>query len=205
MSIMKLSTLAEFQAILAECQQLFTKKHADYGSAWRIMRLPTITDQIFIKAKRIRTIQEVGKQEVEDNIANEFVGIINYCLIALIQSELESKGEPSLDLSLETIQNLYRQQVTLNEDLLKKKNHDYGEAWRDMRVSSMTDLILMKILRLKQIEDKGGKMLISEGAEANYRDILNYAVFCLIQMNDENKEQKNTAPKKDQTPKTVSA
>lgn len=180
---MQLSTLAEFQAILAECQQLFTKKHADYGSSWRIMRLPTITDQIFIKAKRIRTIQDVGKQEVADNINNEFVGIINYCLIALIQSELEAKGETSLDLTLETIQNLYRQQVAMNEDLLMKKNHDYGEAWRDMRVSSMTDLILMKIFRLKQIEDKGGKMLVSEGADANYRDILNYAVFCLIQLN----------------------
>lgn len=181
---MQLSTLAEFQAILAECQQLFTKKHADYGSAWRIMRLPTLTDQIFIKAKRIRTIQDVGKQEVADKINNEFVGIINYCLIALIQGELEAKGETSLDLTLETIQSLYRQQVVLNEDLLLKKNHDYGEAWRDMRVGSMTDLILMKILRLKQIEDKGGKMLVSEGADANYRDILNYAVFCLIQLSE---------------------
>jgi hypothetical protein len=189
---MQLSTLAEFQAILAECQQLFTKKHADYGSSWRIMRLPTITDQIFIKAKRIRTIQDVGKQEVADNINTEFVGIINYCLIALIQDELETKGETRLDLDLETIQNLYRHQVALNEDLLLKKNHDYGEAWRDMRVSSMTDLILMKIFRLKQIEDKGGKLLVSEGADANYRDILNYAVFCLIQMNGETKQAKPT-------------
>ncbi len=180
---MQLSTLAEFQAILADCQQLFTKKHADYGSAWRIMRLPTLTDQIFIKAKRIRTIQEKGKQEVADNITSEFMGIINYCLIALIQSQLEAKGETDMELDLEAIQTLYRQQVAENQDLLLKKNHDYGEAWRDMRVSSMTDLILMKILRLKQIEDKAGKMLVSEGAEANYRDILNYAVFCLIQMN----------------------
>ena len=184
---MQLNTLAEFQAILADCQQLFTKKHADYGSAWRIMRLSTITDQIFIKAKRIRTIQEKGKQEVADGIPSEFIGIINYCLIALIQSDLEARGETEMELSLETIQTLYRQQVALNQELLLKKNHDYGEAWRDMRVSSMTDLILMKIFRLKQIEDNAGKTVVSEGAEANYRDILNYAVFCLVQLNSQEK------------------
>jgi len=142
------------------------------------MRLPSITDQIFIKAQRIRSIQEKGKQLVEDDISSEFIGIVNYCVIALIQLFLED--DAPLDLDPETVMKRYTEEVQNTLDLLLKKNHDYGEAWREMRVSSITDIILMKIHRTKQIEDNGGKTLVSEGLEANYRDMLNYAVFALI-------------------------
>jgi hypothetical protein len=171
-------TLAQYRQIVATCQHLFEQKNKDYGTSWRILRLPSITDQIFIKAQRIRTIQEKGMQMVEDNVATEFAGIINYCVMALIQLRL---GQDSrLELPLKELSDLYTQQVERTVQLLQKKNHDYDEAWRIMRISSITDIILMKLLRTKRIEDNQGKTLVSEGVEANYRDILNYAVFALI-------------------------
>lgn len=170
----------EYHEIIKQCKTLFEKKTKDYGTAWRILRLSSITDQIYIKAKRIRSIQEKGTQKVADNIKSEFIGIINYCVIALIQNELVNNT--SLELKQEMVLDLYEKHILETFGLLQKKNHDYGEAWREMRVSSMTDLILMKILRVKQIEDNAGMTLVSEGLEANYQDMLNYAVFCLIKL-----------------------
>lgn len=172
-------TAQQYQAVIARARDLFARKTADYGTAWRVMRLPSITDQIFIKARRIRSIQDKGTQKVPEDIWGEFVAIVNYCVMALVQLELPE--EAPLELPLTQALASYDQQVALTWNLLTAKNHDYGEAWRDMRVSSMTDIILMKLLRIKQIEDNQGLTQVSEGVEANYRDILNYAVFCLIQ------------------------
>jgi hypothetical protein len=177
MSVSK--TELQYNKVVAECKALFLKKTKDYGTSWRILRLPSITDQIFIKAQRIRSIQEKGIQKVADNIDSEFMGIINYCVIALIQLELDENE--SNELEFERVSKLYDKHIANNLTLLLNKNHDYGEAWRDMRISSMTDLILMKIFRVKQIEDNNGETIVSEGVEANYQDMLNYAVFCLIQ------------------------
>ena len=163
---------------MQRCKDTFVKKTQDYGTAWRILRLPSITDQIFIKAQRIRSIQEKGKQLVEDDINGEFVGIINYCIIALMQLHLPHDAD--MNLSAEEVERQYMHHIDENIKLLNAKNHDYGEAWRDMRVSSITDIILMKLYRTKQIEDNAGQTLISEGVEANYRDMINYAVFALI-------------------------
>lgn len=174
------STEAEYQEIIQYCQDLFTKKNQDYGTSWRILRLPSITDQIFIKAQRIRTIQEKGFQKVDDDIPAEFIGIINYCVMALIQISLMKTNE-NLDAS--ELTSVYNKQVIEVQELLFNKNHDYGEAWREMRVSSMTDIILMKLLRIKQIEDNEGFTLVSEGVKSGYQDIINYAVFCLIKSN----------------------
>jgi hypothetical protein len=175
------STEAEYQEIIQYCQDLFTKKNKDYGTSWRILRIPSITDQIFIKAQRIRTIQEKGFQKVEDGVATEFIGIINYCVMALIQISLTGQDRSDIDPNDLTL--LYNEQVGEVKELLFNKNHDYGEAWRDMRVSSMTDIILMKLLRIKQIEDNQGFTLVSEGVKAGYQDIINYSVFCLIKSN----------------------
>jgi hypothetical protein len=153
-------------------------KTSDYGTAWRILRLPSITDQIYIKAQRIRSIQEKGIQKVNEDVSSEFVGIINYCIIALMQIDLEQ--DAPTELSFEKVSELYDKYVNDTFTLLTAKNHDYGEAWREMRVSSITDIILMKLMRVKQIENKEGKTIISEGVQANYQDILNYAVFALI-------------------------
>ncbi len=177
---MKHQTVEEYQSIIAECQELFANKTKDYGTAWRILRLPSITDQIFIKAQRIRSIQEKGRQLVEDDIRSEFIGIINYCLIAMMQMDLEQSQ--STDIAWEELKPRYEQATGDTLALLTNKNHDYGEAWREMRVSSMTDIILMKLLRVKQIEDNQGKTIVSEGIKANYQDMINYAVFCLIKM-----------------------
>ena len=174
------STEAEYQEIIQHCQDLFTKKNKDYGTSWRILRIPSITDQIFIKAQRIRTIQEKGIQKVNDDISSEFVGIINYCVMALIQIEL---GDTKSEIATNELTALYDDQVTRVKELLFNKNHDYGEAWRDMRVSSMTDIILMKLLRIKQIEDNQGFTLVSERVKSGYQDMINYAVFCLIKSN----------------------
>jgi hypothetical protein len=171
-------TSLEYKAVIAQCRSLFEKKTRDYGTAWRILRLPSITDQIFIKAQRIRSIQEKGVQKVDDPIRDEFVGIINYSLIALIQLQLDEAA--SLDLSFEELAPLYDAAANETYTLLEQKNHDYGEAWREMRVTSMTDIILMKLLRVKQIEDNKGKTLVSEGIKANYQDMINYAVFAMI-------------------------
>lgn len=173
-------TVNEYREVIGTCKEIFAKKTRDYGTAWRILRLPSITDQIYIKAQRIRSVQEKGTQKVGDDIASEFVGIINYCVMALIQTDL--KDDPRLDIPYQELEPLYDAQVEETLALLVNKNHDYGEAWREMRVSSMTDLILMKLLRVKQIEDNQGKTLISEGIDANYRDMINYSVFCLIKM-----------------------
>nr|WP_026950404.1 DUF1599 domain-containing protein [Algoriphagus mannitolivorans] len=177
---METKTSNEYKQVIARCKELFRKKTVDYGTAWRILRLPSITDQIFIKAQRIRSIQEKGNQKVDDPIVDEFVGIINYCLIALIQISLEK--EEGLEIPFSELEPLYDHWASATKGLLENKNHDYGEAWRDMRVSSMTDIILMKLLRVKQIEDNQGKTIVSEGIEANYQDMINYAVFCLIKL-----------------------
>lgn len=158
-------------------------KTKDYGTAWRILRLPSITDQIFIKAQRIRSIQEKGTQKVGDSILDEFMGIVNYCLIALIQMQLS--GSDPLEMKYEALAPLYDSSVDETFQLLDQKNHDYDEAWRDMRVSSITDIILMKLLRVKQIEDNEGRTVVSEGIRANYQDIINYAVFALIKLSEQ--------------------
>ncbi len=173
-------TSEEYQAVISTCKTLFEKKTRDYGTAWRILRLPSITDQIFIKAQRIRSIQEKGVQKVDDPIKDEFIGIINYCIIALMQIELQDLTD--LDLKFETLQPAYDKAVSETFNLLQNKNHDYNEAWRDMRVTSITDIILMKLLRVKQIEDNQGKTVVSEGVKANYQDMINYAVFAMILM-----------------------
>jgi hypothetical protein len=173
-------TLHEYKEVMATCKTLFAKKTHDYGTAWRILRLPSITDQIYIKAQRIRSIQDKGVQKVEDPIKDEFIGIINYCLIALIQIRL--KESEKLDLTFTELEPLYDAAAEEAFNLLQNKNHDYDEAWREIRVSSMTDIILMKLLRVKQIEDNHGKTLASEGIQANYQDMINYGVFCLIKL-----------------------
>jgi len=174
-------TIREYDMASAKCKDIFIKKMKDYGCAWRILRLSSLTDQIFIKAQRIRSIEMKGSQKVGEDIRNEFIGIVNYSIIALIQLEKGIAEQP--DLSDEEIEELYEKYYNESKELMKSKNHDYGEAWRDMRVSSLTDLILQKLLRVKQIEDNQGKTLISEGIDANYYDMINYAIFALIKLN----------------------
>lgn len=173
-------TVTQYKEVIEECKSIFINKTLDYGTAWRILRLPSITDQIYIKAQRIRSIQDKGTQLVDDDIASEFIGIINYCVIALIQIELADSQE--MELAAEKVSQLYDKHIDITLNLLTRKNHDYGEAWREMRITSITDIILMKIFRVKQIEDNAGKTRISEGVDANYQDMINYAVFCLIKM-----------------------
>ncbi len=176
-------TLEQYNLVIERCKEIFLAKTADYGTAWRILRLPSLTDQLFIKASRIRSIEEKGVQKVGDSIENEFIGLVNYSIIALIQLTLSEKDP--MELPAEDLRKRYDDEVRITRDLMADKNHDYGEIWRDMRVSSLTDIILMKILRIKQIEDNQGKTLISEGLDANYRDIVNYAVFALIKLGEE--------------------
>ena len=177
------NTNEQFHSIIAGCRELFMKKAKDYGTSWTILRLPSVTDQIYIKALRIRQLQEGAENRVGESAENEFKGIINYCVIALMLWERDrGKGVPE---SIEELEERYDRGVKLAYDTLQAKNHDYGEAWRDMRVNSITDLILMKILRLKKIEDNAGKTIVSEGVDANYIDMLNYAVFALILMADD--------------------
>lgn len=173
-------TVSEYKEVIEECKALFEKKTQDYGTAWRILRVPSLTDQIFIKAQRIRSIQEKGSQKVDEDISDEFIAIINYCIMAIMQ--LKFDDNVGLELSLDQLLPSYEQIASDTLGLLMNKNHDYGEAWREMRVSSMTDIILMKLLRVKQIEDNQGKTLVSEGIDANYQDMINYAVFCLIKL-----------------------
>ena len=176
------NTSKEYDAVVQVCQDLFSKKMKDYGCAWRILRLPSLTDQIFIKAQRIRGLQQNAIQKVDEGAASEFVGIINYCVMALIQIEKGVVEQP--DLSFEEAVLQYVEKISVTKQLMMDKNHDYGEAWRDMRVSSLTDLILQKLLRVKQIEDNSGHTLVSEGIDANYQDMINYAVFALIHLNE---------------------
>lgn len=175
-----LQTAEEYDAVIQVCLNLYEKKMTDYGSAWRILRLPSLTDQIFIKAQRIRSLQENQVRKVDEDERSEFIGIINYSVMALIQLELGVVDQP--DLSTDEAVALYKKHVQITKELMLNKNHDYGEAWREMRVSSLTDLILQKLLRVKQIEDNKGKTLVSEGIAANYQDMINYAVFALIHL-----------------------
>ncbi|UYW02184.1 DUF1599 domain-containing protein [Flavobacterium agricola] len=174
------NTSAEYDQVIQACRDLYTKKLKDYGCAWRIFRLPSLTDQIFIKAQRIRSLQENAVRKIDEDETAEFIGIINYSVMALIQIEKGYANQP--DLSNEEATDLYDKNIAITKQLMLDKNHDYGEAWRDMRISSLTDIILQKILRVKQIEDNQGKTLVSEGIDANYQDMINYAVFALIHL-----------------------
>ena len=167
---MEASTIVKYKNIISSCKEIFLKKYKDYGSAWRILRLPSITDQIFIKAQRIRTIQEKNLMKVEEGIENEFIGIINYSMIAIIQ--LNFQDDERIEIPFKELDSLYDSSSNETIKLLENKNHDYDEAWRDMRVSSMLDII----------ENNNGKTIISEGVKANYQDIINYSVFCLIKI-----------------------
>lgn len=177
-------TSKQYDAVVAKCRSLFINKMSDYGSAWRILRLPSLTDQIFIKAQRIRGLQQNAERKVDEGEVSEFIGIINYCVMALIQLEKGVVDQP--DLNTEEASQLYDEKIAITKQLMMDKNHDYGEAWRDMRVSSLTDLILQKLLRVKQIEDNSGKTLVSEGIDANYQDMINYAIFAMIHLNEAN-------------------
>lgn len=180
MALAQTNTSTEFDEVIAVCRSLFLKKTKDYGTAWRILRLRSITDQIFIKAQRIRTLEEKKVSKVGENITSEYIGIVNYCVIAMIQLELSDSD--SNEIPYEVVEKHFEEKVSETKDLMFAKNHDYGEAWRDMRISSLTDLILMKIFRVKQIEDNEGQTLASEGVKANYQDMLNYSVFALIKL-----------------------
>jgi hypothetical protein len=173
-------TSIEYTKVMNVCRDIFLKKTKDYGTAWRILRPSSLTDQLFIKAQRIRTIQETGENKVGEDVEDEFKAIVNYCIMAIIQ--LLEKDLKELELDPEKALQLYNHYAEEAQSLMERKNHDYGEAWRDMRVSSLTDLILMKILRIKQIEDNDGQTIISEGIDANYFDMLNYSIFALIHL-----------------------
>ncbi len=173
-------TIEQYNKVINICSTVFEKKMKDYGIAWRILRSKSMTDQIYIKAQRIRSIEEKGSQKIEDDIHSEFIGIINYCSMALIQLELGPSEHE--DLTTDETMEKYLYNLNVAKELMTLKNHDYGEAWRNMRISSYTDLILMKIKRIKQIEDNQGKTIISEGIDANYLDMINYAVFALIKI-----------------------
>ncbi len=175
-------TSKQYDSVVKTCRDLFVNKMKDYGCAWRILRLPSLTDQIFIKAQRIRSLQQNATRKVEEDEIPEFIGIINYSVMALIQLELGVVNQP--DLNPEKAIEHYDQKIAETKSLMENKNHDYGEAWRDMRVSSLTDLIIQKLLRVKQIEDNKGATLVSEGIDANYQDMINYAVFTLILMEE---------------------
>lgn len=175
-------TSQQYLQIIQKNREIFIQKTKDYGTSWRIARPSSLTDQLFIKANRIRTLQETKENKVGEGIDGEFGAIVNYCVMAIIQVRYSDKL--SLELSESEALKLYNEVVEESFSLMEKKNHDYGEAWRDMRVSSLTDMILMKILRIKQIEDNDGQTLISEGVEGNYFDMLNYAVFALIHLSE---------------------
>lgn len=176
-------TLSQYDDVISACREIFILKMKDYGSAWRILRTTSLTDQIYIKAQRIRSIETKGVSRISEGIREEFIGIVNYCVIALIQLELGPGEEPALPA--DEGERLYDHYIGNAKELMLKKNHDYGEAWRNMRVSSLTDIILMKLMRVKQIEDNDGKTRISEGVDASYYDIVNYAVFALIKLDHE--------------------
>lgn len=173
-------TLSQYDAVMQQCKNLFVKKTIDYGTAWRVLRPQSITDQIFIKAQRIRTLEQTGTNKVGEDIVFEYIGIINYSIIGMMQLDLPE--DSPMELDKKEAQDWYEKLQSETKSLMEAKNHDYGEAWRAMRVSSLTDLILMKLLRVKQIEDNKGKTLVSEGVKANYQDMLNYAVFALIKL-----------------------
>ena len=169
-----------FDEIILKCVNIFSSKMKDYGSAWRILRLSSLTDQIFIKAQRIRSLQINKEKKIDEGQEPEFIGIINYSIMALIQIEKGVSDDPDMNISQAI--DAFNNQVKIVKDLMLKKNHDYGEAWKDMRISSLTDLIIQKLIRVKQIEDNRGKTIVSEGVDANYHDIINYSVFALIHL-----------------------
>jgi hypothetical protein len=175
-------TEQKFETIIRKCRYIFLAKMKDYGSSWRILRIPSLTDQIFIKANRIRSIESKGVRKVDEGVIPEYIGIVNYSVIALIQIELGENGEQNL--SMEEAENLYNKHIFGARDLMMNKNHDYDEVWKEMRLSSFTDIILMKLMRIKQIEDNMGKTFISEGIDANYQDIINYSIFALIKLDE---------------------
>ena len=177
-------TLKQYDNALSSCRKVFMAKMHDYGTAWRILRTTSLTDQIYIKASRIRSIEEKGESKVDEGIRPEFVGMINYCVMALIQLEVGAAEDPHMDAGL--VGAKYDSYVLTARNLMADKNHDYGEAWRQMRISSLTDIILMKLLRIKQIEDNKGLTLMSEGLDANYLDIINYSAFALIMLDEQN-------------------
>lgn len=176
------NTAQQYENAVEVCRNIFQKKLKDYGTAWRVLRLPSLTDQLYIKAKRIRSIEEKGSSKVDEGVFNEFIGIVNYSAMALIQIELGITDEP--DLKETAAVEKYQACLQKAKSLMENKNHDYDEAWREMRMASLTDLILQKILRIKQIEDNSGKTIISEGVEANYFDMINYALFALIKLSE---------------------
>lgn len=178
-------TALQYESVARACKDIFIKKMKDYGSAWRILRTSSITDQIFIKAQRIRSIEDKGTQKIEDDIRSEYIGIVNYCVIGLIQLELAN--DKRTDIPVDEASEFFDKEVAKAKSLMENKNHDYDEAWREMRISSLTDLILMKILRIKQIEDNQGSTIISEGIDANYLDMINYAIFASIRLEEEKK------------------
>ncbi len=176
------NTSKQYDTAITTCKDIFIKKMKDYGTAWRILRTSSITDQIFIKAQRIRNIEDKGTQKISEDIRSEYIGIINYSIIGLIQLDL--KNDSRMELPANEVSTLFDKYANEAKNLMENKNHDYGEAWRDMRVSSLTDLILMKLLRIKQIEDNKGETLISEGVDANFHDMINYAIFALIKLSE---------------------
>ena len=177
------NTSEQYEEMIAYCGKVFRDKAIDYGTAWRVLRLPSLTDQIYIKANRIRSIQEMGEARVAEGIIPEFVGIVNYCVMALIQLEIGvAESQEEVDMDIDKVTALYDKYIHAAKDLMMDKNHDYGEAWRQMRISSITDIILMKIFRTKSIEDHQGNTLVSEGLDANYFDMINYSMFCLIRL-----------------------
>ena len=183
------NTAEQYEEVIAYCREIFCNKAIDYGTAWRILRLPSLTDQIYIKANRIRSIQEKGEAKVAEGIVPEFVGIVNYCVMALIQLEIGVANSPEeIAMPTDKLQEYYDHYIHAAKDLMMSKNHDYDEAWRQMRISSITDIILMKIYRTKSIEDHQGNTLVSEGLDANYYDMINYAMFCLIRLVIEKEE-----------------
>ncbi len=178
------NTEQQFTQIVKQCTDLFELKAKDYGTAWRILRLPSLTDQIFIKAQRIRSIEDKGVAKINEGIEGEFVAIINYSVMALIQIDLGVATPNETPLETKSVISLFKEKIEMAKALMLNKNHDYGEAWRQMRVSSFTDIILQKLLRIKQIEDNQGSTLVSEGIDANYLDMINYAIFALIKMEE---------------------
>jgi len=182
-------TINQFNTVIDHCREIFVKKTKDYGTSWRILRTSSLTDQIFIKANRIRSIEEKGEMKIQEDIRDEFIAIVNYSVMALIQLDLgPAAGSDEMQLDTQKTIDLYEKYLFGARDLMLNKNHDYGEAWRDMRISSLTDIILMKILRLKQIEDNKGVTIISEGPEGSYNDMINYSIFALIKIDEENEK-----------------
>ncbi len=175
-------TAEQFEKVVSKCRDVFSKKMQDYGNSWRVLRTSSLTDQIYIKANRIRSIQEKGEKRVDEGIQPEFIGIVNYSIMALIQLELGVSTE--VDLDSDKASELYDRFIDKAKSLMEDKNHDYDEAWRNMRISSLTDIILMKLMRVKQIEDNEGKTAVSEGMDASYFDIVNYAIFALIKIDE---------------------